>query len=596
MHLALSRASYRQRAYREAVAMREATSSTNEQTFYVPEGTQELLVSWIGESFGQDQVVIMSTEEFAPLCTFEQIDKHLVDPWGNSRGEIVVPEEMEVEYFTKTLRVVNPEAGQWTMMANAPFACVADNVYYTGHVPMLGQVAYVKGSPVEGALKITPAIAKLDEPVTIEATLKQGAEHVMTGLSVNTTVSIGDDVSVVTMRDDGEGGDPVAGDGVYIGVFNDSGATPEPGIRRVVVTMTALAGQAQTVVKKGVHPDPLENPPAIPTSVVLEKSLYIEDCGRDLAGNLIPNCTEACGFDDSGTPVAGCDMSHCEPDDAECVGIPGETVCANEPFTIHPGETAYDLELVVRGHAIGDRRVSVSIGPGVRAFVTATSYDAEMDESTVVFNATATSTAVPVVGEVPVTVGFAGKIYKGKLDYCDAGDVPPSGRYGLYVTNSLTANDRVLLDCPTAYNAGYGQVHVGVEAVTGSIQSNGHVHVANNADILGGIYTADTVSFTDINTVEILDGYFEHQNLAFADLGTDSLDWVVFPPEVALPPLNPSPTPVLLSPASYPDVVLNSGVTILLSSGTYYFKRLVVNSAAHILIDDTLGWSFAIFT
>lgn len=166
---------------------------------------------------------------------------------------------------------------------------------------------------------------------------------------------------------------------------------------------------------------------------------------------------------------------------------------------------------------------------------------------------------------------------------------------GIRTTNSLKLNNgaRIILAdggfAPVA-NSGPGEVAVGVQSAVGGITSQGNVLLSDNAKVYGDILTAGVVGYQNVATITVTGATNIGQTLTFGGLLGDSLANVVFPPRSSTPlNLNPSAVAHDLAPGSYPDTNLNSGATLVIHPGTYYFKSLFVNDASQLLIDDSPG-------
>jgi len=131
---------------------------------------------------------------------------------------------------------------------------------------------------------------------------------------------------------------------------------------------------------------------------------------------------------------------------------------------------------------------------------------------------------------------------------------------------------------PVIFNSGTGLTRIDSAAQTGGIVSVGPVQVGP-ATVNGSILSAGAVTVASGGSV----------SGTVTQFGTVSL-----PPLPALPAfpapvgpnrvINPGPA-VTLAPGSYPTVTVNSGGTLQLSAGDYYFRTLTVSSASTVRVN-----------
>jgi hypothetical protein len=163
-------------------------------------------------------------------------------------------------------------------------------------------------------------------------------------------------------------------------------------------------------------------------------------------------------------------------------------------------------------------------------------------------------------------------------------------RAGVRATRSITLADRTHVRSQpsgngTLWNSGTGAVELGRSAVSGSITSTGSVFLRDYATVYGNIRTQG--SYTRQNNVNVTGTIQQHVASFFPGLYDDSLASVVFPPPGGDSLIfNPRSTPYRLAPGSYRSTTLNSGATVELSQGDYYFTELMVNSASKLVLGD----------
>jgi hypothetical protein len=128
-------------------------------------------------------------------------------------------------------------------------------------------------------------------------------------------------------------------------------------------------------------------------------------------------------------------------------------------------------------------------------------------------------------------------------------------------------------------NSGNGITRVGVAATSGSITSYAAVDVRNQAKVTGnvtshGLVTAPPGTVTGTIT----------QNAAVVLPGLPALP--AFPPPSG-GNITVNNTTQTLTPGSYPTVTLNSGATLIMTAGDFYFQNLFINSNVNVKVQVT---------
>jgi hypothetical protein len=126
-------------------------------------------------------------------------------------------------------------------------------------------------------------------------------------------------------------------------------------------------------------------------------------------------------------------------------------------------------------------------------------------------------------------------------------------------------------------NAGTGQTRLGTDSSTGSILSRAAVAVLDRAVVSGSIRSAGSVTVS-----------------SSAVSGPVAPFSSVFLPELAALPAFPTPTggsftvnsstALTRAPGSYGAAIVNSGGTLNLSSGNYYFRTLAINGMSRVIV------------
>ncbi len=156
----------------------------------------------------------------------------------------------------------------------------------------------------------------------------------------------------------------------------------------------------------------------------------------------------------------------------------------------------------------------------------------------------------------------------------------------MQATNSFLVDDRAVVRLPSGagagiFNGGTGPTRVGNDARSGGILSVGPVQVSDRAVVSGGVISAGAL---DISPVASVAG----ARAAFAQ--------VALPP---IPTLPAFPAPVganitvnagarrNLAAGSFPTVTVNSGGTLVLGTGDFFFQNLTLNAAATVRATPT---------
>lgn len=384
LQVAVSRLAYSTRNFQEVLFDKRQVASTLQASFVVPDGSQVLEVAWVGDGF-----------ELAPApdappheCGFSRYTMELLAPGGGQPATAPVPAAVQNEYDTRSLRVTSPQAGTWTMRLTTSDPCRSDNAGYTGYVPSVSMFAEVKNPNVAGTVAMPRTIAQNGRAV-IQAMLEVGDYSAMTDISVTAKlVYQGGVTTQVTLRDDGNGDDETAGDGLYTGVYNGNcgmGGLPPAGARRVVVSFDADGATAHSVIRPASDIPPTSDL-AQPTTahVQVERSLVVEPCS-----DAAPEC--------AGAPIPGAASSCVEP----TVEIPA--------VIVGPGETRCGLTATITGAAVGSAGVRVGAGPGLRTHNVVSSYDDATDTSTITFCVTADGGAPG--GTAPLCIQFGDQLH-----------------------------------------------------------------------------------------------------------------------------------------------------------------------------------------
>ena len=157
---------------------------------------------------------------------------------------------------------------------------------------------------------------------------------------------------------------------------------------------------------------------------------------------------------------------------------------------------------------------------------------------------------------------------------------------GMEASNSFIVEDRATVRVPSGagagvFNGGPGQTRVGFDAHSGGILSVGPVQINDRAVVSGSVISGGALDISQFASVA-------GARVSFA--------------QVALPPLPALPTfpaPVgnditvnsnqrrNLAAGSFPSVTVNSGGTLVLGTGDFFFTNLIINAAATVRATPT---------
>lgn len=202
-----------------------------------------------GETVSAPILVDGGTEVTFTIATpGERVVSGLVSPSGQrygptSTGNVQYADLGVTGYPIQQFVVDSPETGEWTVEATIPTTILTDSLA----VSIVGEL---DGS--NSRLDLAPASSSIasSQPLTFHATLARGGVA-LTGANVVAAVLLPDTtLTGIAVSDDGQGADPVAGDGVYSGTFSQ---TSDPGLYRVLVVAevggaTPFTRLSQTVV------------------------------------------------------------------------------------------------------------------------------------------------------------------------------------------------------------------------------------------------------------------------------------------------------------------------------------------------------------
>lgn len=128
--------------------------------------------------------------------------------------------------------------------------------------------------------------------------------------------------------------------------------------------------------------------------------------------------------------------------------------------------------------------------------------------------------------------------------------------------------------------ASFGTTELGVDAMSDSITSVGSVTLRNRASVSGDVATSGVVNTQAGATVS------GNTDESLAKLELPTLNDIGGPAAGSGHLHVNSGTSKTLTPGSYGNVTVNGNATLVLESGDYGFKRLIVNSGAHLEYGD----------
>lgn len=188
----------------------------------------------------------------------------------------------------------------------------------------------------------------------------------------------------------------------------------------------------------------------------------------------------------------------------------------------------------------------------------------------------------------------------GEDDPSDDGDDPPPLELNQILLFSgegpLTIADRVVIhqgSTPVSFvSASSATTELGVDSRLGNLWSNGDVFFRNRARVTGFVKTNGVITSQE-PTADIGDWVHTEQNGNF-DF-SEFLQLLNF--TVTFPPHGDQDYfsgwgELSLAPGSYRRVVVQSGGTLRLVAGTYYFEELILDSSGNLRIDASLGRIF----
>jgi hypothetical protein len=163
-------------------------------------------------------------------------------------------------------------------------------------------------------------------------------------------------------------------------------------------------------------------------------------------------------------------------------------------------------------------------------------------------------------------------------------------RPGIFANLDLELRDRsrttLVTGTPAAIsNRGGFLTQVGSDATSGDILSVARVALLDRGHVVGSITTQGTLTRGNQSTVT----QTIRTNTPVALPPFPTLAGVVFPPPVGMDRfVNPGP-PTTLAPGSYRNVTVNTGGTLNLSTGDYFFLGLTLNSGGTVRVNDAAG-------
>ncbi|MCP4675001.1 MAG: hypothetical protein GY854_05750 [Deltaproteobacteria bacterium] len=369
------------RNYLSIANLEASVSSSNNQIFWIPQGTQEIVVEWIGDGFefkngnGID-------------CRFENLGFDLVDPLGNVISTSAVPISEEPLYRTRTIKVEDPPAGQWVarVLPDPEFICLADtpprHIWGT-YDPKVATVISMRNPGYTPLLSLETNSTAQNDAVDIEASLEIQPNHRLTDIWIWARVSHGPFEELVWLYDDGAHNDGEPEDGVYGGTFNPGHLTLEAGAYRVEATYLVNAEQAAAVFHGDAFLEAVAgSAPRLSHAMMgKEATLILKDCvygGRDRR------------------------REQCKPDQAVPLNFTREDLCR---FSLKPATSYKGLLIETDGLVIGKGDVRVSLGLDIDVFNTDVEYDPKTNHAVIQFDAVVLEAAQAIPRNVIVTHG-----------------------------------------------------------------------------------------------------------------------------------------------------------------------------------------------
>ena len=164
--------------------------------------------------------------------------------------------------------------------------------------------------------------------------------------------------------------------------------------------------------------------------------------------------------------------------------------------------------------------------------------------------------------------------------------------YSIYGQNNVTLNDRVKV---RNYHGGwapvgcYGTVQLGAATYTGSVTSAWSQINLRGANIYGDAQTRGEITMQYGSKITGVSYPNTSVNPALTPeiKVLKDIDFTGVPRESKV--INSGSPPVSLNPGKYWDYTVNSGATLKLKSGVYYFNSLITNSGSIITLDEGGG-------
>jgi len=349
------------RGLSEVLAEERAIASTNSQALWVPKGSKELAVEWIGDGFRWDG----KDRKQPGLCSFSRLRFELVSPGGQVYDVSDRPVSTEHAYRTHTIHVSKPDAGKWeARMIAKDYACMADapapHAWGT-YNPKVFTVASVRHPDLE--LKVwldAPTMARDDSMTVYGAFEDRGhAARVTKGLT-KVRFTRGAFSEELKLFDDGAHGDGAANDGLYAAKLNAGHAMLAPGAYRVELAFTAKEGSSglYEVGDVGLEPGGMLSDSARTAMLVNEATLVVNNCSKK--------------------------EQSCEPPRVVPTTPTGKDPCR---VTLVPGQRIRGLTVATVGLALGAQAPRVNLGLDVDVSAIKHAYDPKTGRGTISFDA-----------------------------------------------------------------------------------------------------------------------------------------------------------------------------------------------------------------
>ena len=239
----------------ETSAFFSGGSPTRDRTFFVPDGTTELVVTWIGNAEQEDE---------SGDIAFNNMGFSLIPPGA---GQPFVPsvDSLREETRYRTIKLLNPVSGEWTMRSDS------SQVHGNSKRQLkLSHLAYVRTPGLSASAWADQTTYRIGQPVQIKANLLFKSRF--TNLDVSAVVSDGQGGFTFAMYDDGLHGDSSPNDGIYGVSFTPTQQTGfEDATYQVDVILKGGAGEPLAVSEREpVFPNTsLPIPPSLSSGVEL---------------------------------------------------------------------------------------------------------------------------------------------------------------------------------------------------------------------------------------------------------------------------------------------------------------------------------------